>query len=397
MLIPINELLSDRITGEWGNDPSPEKFVNVLRTTNFTNEGKLNFSKVVKRDIDEAKIKKKKLVYGDTIIEKSGGSPKQPVGRVVYFDLDTGTYLCNNFTTILRPSTKVIPKYLFYCLFYLHKTKRTLGYQNKTTGIINLQLDRYLKSESVWAPELSVQDEIVKSLDIADALIIKRREAIELLDDYIKSVFLELFGDPILNPLGWDVAALGTNATIKIGPFGSLLHKSDYVQGGIPLVNPKHMIKSRIKVDPKNTISKEKHAELRAYHLKENDVVLARRGDIGRCGYVTVAEDGFLCGTGSMIVRPEKTSLSSMYLIHLISTPQMTSKLLSKAKGITMKNLNAGSVQSLEIPVPPIERQKRFEEILERTEQVKNQMTLQLIELDNQFNSLIQKALKGSI
>jgi len=144
----IQDLISAKISGEWGIDPVSDNFVKVLRTTNFSNEGRLNLSSVVEREIDEVKVQKKKLQYGDIIIEKSGGSPNQPVGRVVFFDIDDGnTYLCNNFTSILRPCDKVFPRYLFYCLFALHLRKKTLAYQNKTTGIINLQECKYQKQQ----------------------------------------------------------------------------------------------------------------------------------------------------------------------------------------------------------------------------------------------------------
>lgn len=201
----INDLISDKISGEWGLEPTSNKCVNVIRSTNFTNEGKINFSNTVQREISESKVNRKKLQNGDIIIEKSGGSPNQAVGRVVFFEnTNDQTFLCNNFTSILRPSDQVFSKYLFYNLFLLHLEGKTLSYQNKTTGILNLQLDRYIKTEKIPLPSLEEQKRIVKILDTADALRQKRKLAITLLDDYIKSVFLDLFGDPITNPKGWE-------------------------------------------------------------------------------------------------------------------------------------------------------------------------------------------------
>ncbi|MCL9970919.1 restriction endonuclease subunit S, partial [Anoxybacillus kestanbolensis] len=146
----VIDLLENVVSGEWGQEPTGSNDVKVIRTTNFSNNGRLDLNKeIVFRNIEEQKVIEKKLNYGDIIIEKSGGSPEQPVGRVVYFDIKNDIYLCNNFTSILRPdSNKVINKYLFYYLFYKYKTKAVLKYQNKTTGIINLKLDNYLKSLS---------------------------------------------------------------------------------------------------------------------------------------------------------------------------------------------------------------------------------------------------------
>src|SRR4051812_10412162 len=116
--VKIADLIIDKISGEWGDEVNGEAGINVLRTTNFTNSGFLNFDNVIQRKIKSELVGRKKLLQGDVIIEKSGGSPAQPVGRVVYFDRSNDVYLCNNFTAVLRPSKKVFPKYFFYALFY---------------------------------------------------------------------------------------------------------------------------------------------------------------------------------------------------------------------------------------------------------------------------------------
>ena len=107
----------------------------VLRTTNFTNEGIIDYSNVVKRAIDKKSIDEKYLLPGDIIIEKSGGSDKQPVGRVVYFDGSPKTYLFNNFTGLLRVKdrTRWNPRYVFYSLFHNYRKGGTRNFENKTS------------------------------------------------------------------------------------------------------------------------------------------------------------------------------------------------------------------------------------------------------------------------
>ena len=95
------------ITGEWGTEitENSQNIVSVIRTTNFLNNGKIDIQnkELIKREIDKKKIEQKQLKRGDIIIEKSGGSPNQPVGRVVFFDLNINeVFLCNNLTSILR-------------------------------------------------------------------------------------------------------------------------------------------------------------------------------------------------------------------------------------------------------------------------------------------------------
>lgn len=182
----LSNVLAEQITGEWGHEGED---VAVLRTTNFTNEGRLNLNEVVRRSISKDKILKKRLKIGDTIIEKSGGSPTQPVGRVVYFDVNGQDYLCNNFTSILRPSKEVDPRYLFWFLFANHLNKRTLNYQNKTTGIINLKLERYLEETRIPLPPLPIQKKIAAILDKADSLRHKDKQLLEHYNKLVQSIF----------------------------------------------------------------------------------------------------------------------------------------------------------------------------------------------------------------
>lgn len=225
----ISTITSDPITGEWGDEGGGVK---VLRTTNFTNEGRLDLSDVVSRRIDQKKILKKKLRVGDTIIEKSGGSPSQPVGRVVYFDQVGEDYLCNNFTSILRLSDDSFdPRYFFWNLFYQHATKKTLKFQNKTTGIINLQLQRYIKETEIKDIPLPTQQHIAAILDKADALRRQNRELLEHYDVLLQSTFMEMFGDKNKDYQTWEVLCIEDIAekkkgSMRTGPFGSDLPMS---------------------------------------------------------------------------------------------------------------------------------------------------------------------------
>lgn len=117
------DITGKALTGEWGMEDETGTGVKVLRTTNFTNEGKVNYEDVVTRTITKRDIDDKYLRSGDIIIEKSGGSEKQPVGRVIYFDGPERTYLFNNFTGLLRVKNrdKWHCRYIFYSLYNNYK------------------------------------------------------------------------------------------------------------------------------------------------------------------------------------------------------------------------------------------------------------------------------------
>lgn len=205
-----------------------------------------------------------------------------------------------------------------------------------------------------------------------------------------------MFGDAVKNNKKWNKNELKNYTKVRIGPFGSLLHREDYVQNGVPLVNPSHISEGKIIIDSELTISKNKMKELSAYVMHEGDVVLGRRGEIGRCAVVTKKEDGYLCGTGSIFIRPT-AEVNPIFLYNIISSASMRKVLENSAKGITMKNLNSGIIENLKIPVPPLRLQTQFAQIVSKTESLKAQYQQSLTELENLYGSLSQKAFKGEL
>lgn len=194
--IQLAELIEAPITGEWGNeitDINNQNIVKVIRTTNFTNNGEIDYSNITLRNIEYTKCEKKKLKYGDIILEKSGGTDLNPVGRVVFFDKnDTNdVYLTNNFTTTLRvKNNKINSKFLLLFLLYNYKYKGLHKFYNKTTGIQNLQVSNLIKNTYVPLPETNIQSIIVEILDKIKSMIKKREKQILLFDELIKSRFL---------------------------------------------------------------------------------------------------------------------------------------------------------------------------------------------------------------
>ena len=201
----LGDVFEIQITGEWGSECTEnETGTKVLRTTNFTPEGRINYDDVVVRSINESKVEKKRLHCGDIILEKSGGTEKTPVGRVVFCDesIEESTYLCNNFTQAMRVNQAIaIPRYVFYFMWNLHCSGRTDLLQNKTTGIRNLQVKSYLNEECPL-PALDEQRKIAAILDKIGDLIAKRRQQLDKLDELVKSRFIEMFGDPVTNSKG---------------------------------------------------------------------------------------------------------------------------------------------------------------------------------------------------
>lgn len=387
----LKDLIEKPITGEWGTDGEE---INVLRTTNFTNSGVLDFTNVVKRNISKKKVEQKKLQEGDIIIEKSGGSPKQPVGRVVFYDVE-GVYLCNNFTSILRPKKeKVVPKYLHYLLYASHRFGVTGMFQNKTTGIINLQLPRYINKLKIPLPSLKTQQRIAGILDDAAALRDKTAQLLTEYDLLAESIFLEMFGDTKFNPLKWSIANL-EDVCLEIIDCPHSTPKYVKNETEYPCIRTTELVKGDISWTKMKYLDEEGY-NLRIKRLKplEGDIVYGREGSFGEAALIPKNTKMSL-GQRVMLFRVDDSKISNVFLHRVLRTKGLYHQALRVTAGSTVGHVNVKDIKKFKIIVPPIELQNQFTEKIALIEQQKSLAKQELQESEDLFNCLLQKAFKG--
>lgn len=166
---PVSKVVHKPLSGEWGKEDTDGSGVKVLRTTNFTDAGYIDYSEVVTRSIDSKKIEVKAMRDGDILIEKSGGSDTKPVGRVVYYQETSENFLFNNFTALLRTCTADLnSRFLFTFLFVNYWNGGTKLYENKTTGIHNLKLADYLDNTLIPLPPIDIQEQFAAFIEQSD-------------------------------------------------------------------------------------------------------------------------------------------------------------------------------------------------------------------------------------
>ena len=162
--------------------------------------------------------------------------------------------------------------------------------------------------------------------------------------------------------------------TMSTGPFGSMLHKSDYVEDGIPLINPANIVNGKIIPSSKMMVSEETRTRLSSYVLSCGMIVMGRRGEMGRCAIITDKEDGWLCGTGSFFMEPSEHVFIE-YISKFFSTSYAKQFLGGESVGTTMSNLNHTILSKMPVPIPPLAEQKRIiakiEELLPLCERLK--------------------------
>jgi len=290
--------------------------------------------------------------YSDFLVQKNdvligmSGS----IGKLCIYQYDFPA-LQNQRTGLIKTYNNEINNKFFWLFLQTIETK--LMSDSKGIGVQNISSND-IEDIDFYLPPIREQQGIVAKIDslfseLENGIILLKNIKAQLMV-YRQAVLKWAFEGKLTNN-DWKMGVLEDIVSeIKIGPFGTLLHKADYIENGIPIINPKHMNNQKIIYDSHTTITKEKAKDLSSYKLQENDIILARRGEMGRTAPVTEKEVGWLCGTGSMIVRLKTGNLNGLYCLFL-SSEQVRKYLTENCKGTTMDNLNETIVKKIPVPI----------------------------------------------
>lgn len=180
------------------------------------------------------------------------------------------------------------------------------------------------------------------------------------------------------------------------GPFGSSLHQHDYEEGGIPVINPASMIDGKIIPIAKMAVGQSTLERLVTFKLQARDIVLARRGEMGRAALVSKREEGWLCGTGSLILR-FTPDIWPPFIVTLLGSPRIREQLSSASVGATMQNLNQSILRAMGIGLPPFQEQQRIVERVEQLMALCTELERGLKKEDRSRSALLQAALQQAL
>ncbi len=230
-------------------------------------------------------------------------------------------------------------------LFWMLKTLN-LPELRGGAGIPGLNRADVYETHQIPLPPLEVQKEIVAEIEGYQKVINGARA---VLDHYRPHI-------PI-HP-DWPMVKLGDVCeSILTGPFGSALHQSDYVDDGIPVINPANIADGIISTDDVKMVSAATQDRLKEFTVRVDDIIIGRRGEMGRCGVVTSEMSGWLCGTGCFVIRLKEACLAR-FAFFQIASPKVKQYLEEQAIGVTMKNLNQGILSAIQMPLPPLATQQ---------------------------------------
>ena len=358
----LGEITISMADGPFGSNLKAEHYtdhkeVRIIQLSNIGEEGwrEENVKYTTFEHLES--IKRSEVQPDDIVIAKM-----MPAGRAILCPHHEKKYVLSSDAVRATLVEGVDKKFILYSINSPYFRKQV--YANVSgSGRVRTSLTK-LRDCSIAIPSLEVQQRIVERLDAAFENIDKLKANAEKQLAEARILFQKCLAKAMEPKEEWEEKKLKDIAQVRIGPFGSLLHKKDYISGGIPLVNPIHMVNGNIVANNDYTISDVKAKELSNYLLKENDIVFARRGEVGRCAIVTGEDEGFLCGTGSLFVRFLR-EIDSNFMLMLFQSDYCKNYLEHNASGATMLNINAGIVEDMPLTLPPLAVQQRIVERLD--------------------------------
>lgn len=344
---PIKKLseISETSSGVWG--PEDSNGVGVIRSINFSNDGKIKrIDETAHRKIPSPKLEKALLKAGDILLEKSGGGPQQPVGRVLWFDLEDNKYTFGNFVQLIRP-IDVESKYLFYYLLMFYQSGFTNRLQNQTTGIRNLKLKDYLNTD-ISVPPLKIQQKIVSRLEA----IRKAQELNDLQISRTQELFESILGNEVETSSKWPKFKIGDiTETITYGFSTAVASKID--GQGIPILTMAE-IKDDGSIDyDKIRKIKVSKSEFQKFQLKSGDVLFNWRNASEKLiGKTAIFDRSTPTVYASFLLKIiPKSILNNYFLFYYLNYLRKKSFLENYMKQQANHTINASDLKKIEITI----------------------------------------------
>ncbi len=362
--------------------------------------GNCNVSGLERMRFTKADREKYALVPGDLLVCEGG-----EVGRTAIWNGEIENCYYQKAIHRLRPKQHVEPRFVFHFMrwaasrgLFARLTSATSIAHLTKAKLKELQLPLPHKNGK---PDLDEQKRIAAILDKADAIRRKRQQALRLTDDFLRSVFLDMFGDP--EGKGWMLTTvegmlLPKNGSIRTGPFGSQLRHGEFVESGIAVLGIDNAVANQFAWAKPRFITTEKYSELKRYTVHPGDVLITIMGTCGRCAVVpndipTAINTKHLC----CITLDHKKCLPQFLHAYFLIHPLARRYLTLHSKGAIMDGLNMAIIKGLPVPCVPIALQREFVRLVAQRSKTSSRLTAQSSEAERLFAALQQRAFRGEL
>jgi len=370
-----------------------------LGAEHLTNFGGFNFEnlKFIPRDYFDNM--NKGIIQSEDILIVKDGATTGKVG-IIRRDFQFKEAAVNEHLFILRLDHKqYYPKFLFYYLFSdLGQSYILRGFHGSAQGGITKS---FVDNVKVPLIDIEIQRKIATILETCESAIQKRKQANRLTDEFLKSTFLEMFGDPGTNPKKWkicevkDIAAKEEHS-IKAGPFGSSLKKEYYVEKGYKIYGQEQVIRNDFTYGD-YYIDEERYRMLENNKINEDDILISLVGTFGKISIVPKVFEPGIINPRLMKITLNKKLILPIFFKFLLTSRGVMLQIENLSHGGTMGIVNVGIMKKIKIPLPPLKLQLKFIVIVQKVEKLKQKQRDSEKELTNLFNSLMQRAFRGEL
>jgi type I restriction enzyme S subunit len=317
------------------------------------------------------------------------------LGEVCILDIDATTNQAIAGITI--NDNKIERDYLYYYLRSLKSHVNNIG-RGVAQNNINLSI---LRDFEVPLVRIEEQRKISNSLDTVSKIIELRKKQLEDFENLIKSRFVEMFGDLAINPFMWKESQLidlcSHKDDIKCGPFGTQLSKDEYQKEGVPLWGIPQ-INSFFAIMPTDYLSEGKAKKLESYSIIKGDIVMSRKGNVGKCAIYPDDLPIGIMHSDALRIRINPEEINSKFLMHqLHNSRYVVNQIENISSGAIMAGVNVTKLKTIFVHLPPIDLQNQFAVFVQQVDKLKFELNKSLSELEDNFNSLMQKAFKGEL
>ena len=361
----------ETLNGLWKGKKEPFVEAGIIRNTNFTPSGAIDYSNVAYLGVEAKQLSKRRLEQGDIILERSGGGPKQPVGRVVYFDREDGDFSFSNFTSAVRVKDKSTfdPRFVFFGLMELYQSGQTEDIQRRTTGIRNLDFTAYKERARFPKIPLSEQKKIAHVLLTVQRAIEAQERIIQTTTELKKTLMRKLFTEGLRNepqkqteigpiPESWEVRKLGDIAkTISKGS-SPKWQGFKYTESGILFVRSQNVGNGKMLLEERAFLPAEFNEKEKRSILQSGDILINLVGaSIGRVALGTHGIEGGNCNQAVGFVRLDGSECLKQLIVYFLLSYWGQEQMRRQKKDIARANLSLLDVRGFDIPLPPTEEE----------------------------------------
>ena len=301
--------------------------------------------------------------------------------------------------SVIFDEKRVDPKYGYYALSKLKPVMEKLA-PSTTVAIINKSNFEALE---IPLPPLVEQQRIAAILDKADAIRRKRQQAIQLADDFLRAVFLDMFGDPVTNPKGWEVKSVadliraGVILQVQDGNHGNDHPKvSDFTESGVPFVTANVVRRGKILFDQCYYLDHSWLDRLRIGFAKPRDVLISHKGSLGFTAVLDDTYEDYIFSPQTTYYRVNEERLLPEYLKGYFDSG-FFQRLFAK-EGIQSTRAYLGITRQKDLPImiPDMSAQMRFMDVLSKYKELSGKLFEPTVRSEF-FSSLSQKAFRGEL